>query len=68
MKDTFNFIGVDSWRHPIDWSTFIRKNYVVLRPILFFHREQKITSEDLYKFFTEKAIISFINDKFIQEI
>jgi hypothetical protein len=65
----FFFIGHDNWRHPIRWDGAIdSKKFKVLRPILFFYREQNITSEDLHKFFTEKAIISFINDKFIEEI
>jgi hypothetical protein len=64
----FFLIGHDNWRQPIRWDININKHYRVLRPILFFYREQNITSEDLHKFFTEKAIISFINDKFIEEI
>jgi hypothetical protein len=68
MVKEFNFFGIEKWSSHIDWDININKHYRVLRPILFFYREQNITSEDLHKFFTEKAIISFINDKFIEEI
>lgn len=68
MVKEFGFFGIEKWSLPINWDININKHYTVLRPILFFYREQKITSEDLYKFFTEKAIISFINDKFIEEV
>ena len=64
----YNFTGEKQWKLPIDWLIDISEDYKVLRPILFFHRDQIITKEELAKFFTEKAIITFINDKFIEKL
>lgn len=40
--------------------------YIILRPILWFHRDQKVAVADLEKYFTKKAIDSLINDKYIK--
>ena len=61
--------------NPIDWSTFNinpEKDWpddteaVVLQPIWFFHKEQKITLGNLREFFTPKAIKLFEKDGYIK--
>lgn len=48
----------------IDWSDDVE--VTVLRPIWFFHAEQKITLGKLREFFTPKAIKLFEKDNYIK--
>lgn len=66
-----------SHANKIDWSTFdvnIKKDLcdetevLIVRPILFFSREQKITLGKLREFFTQKAINLFEKDDYIKII
>lgn len=59
----------------IDWGTFDvnpKKNWldetevIIIRPVLFFRKEQKITLGKLREFFTEKAIKLFETDDYIK--
>jgi hypothetical protein len=71
----YKLIGHDSWRdrfeipdtrsHFEKMARFYGK-VEILRPLWFFHEGQKdVKVENLTKFFTDAAIFSFINDKFI---
>jgi len=60
---------------PIDWLSFDinpeiewsdEVEVIVLRPILFFHSEQKITLGKLREFFTPKAIKLFEKDGYVK--
>jgi len=70
MKASIGFYGRPEWQHPLpkmeegygDFKIKVK----VLRPILFFHREQRITLDDLHKYFTLDAIFKLHNDKFIE--
>jgi len=69
-----NFIGHENWskRFPddsdiIDFGASLNdKEVIVLRPILFFHAEQKTTLSKICAYFTQHAIGKLINDKFIE--
>lgn len=59
----------------IDWGTFDvnpkkdlgdETEVLIIRPILFFRREQKITLGKLREFFTQKAINLFETDDYIK--
>jgi hypothetical protein len=64
---------------PINWDMFVEEmnstahiedsvEVVILRAVLFFHSEQKITIGKLREFFTEKAITLFKKDGYIEII
>lgn len=40
--------------------------YIILRPILWFYKDQKVAVADLEKYFTQKAIDSLIESNFIK--
>jgi len=61
--------------NPIDWNSFDinpekdwsdETEVVILRPVLFFYSEQKITLGKLREFFTPKAIKLFEKDGYIK--
>lgn len=59
--------------NPIDWSNFDPEikwsdetEVIILRHVLFFHSEQKITLGKLREFFTDKAIKLFEKDGYIK--
>lgn len=68
----YTFIGRDSWRDSFIlkpdsfYDKFKDKKVVVLRPLLFFYTEQKVTVEDLMKFFTDRSIMEFEQYEFIK--
>ncbi len=65
----FKFIGHQEWKQYIEDSIFENNSEVlVLRPILFFHDEQKTTMARIRANFTDEAIKKLIHDKFIKII
>ena len=68
------FIGHDNWsrRFPsendiVDFGVSLNdKKVTVLRPILFFHGEQKTTLSKISAYFTQHAIAKLVHDKFIE--
>ena len=64
-----NFVGQKEWEHSldIDFRRFLEnKDVTVLRPILFFHTEQKTDLNTIQKYFTDEAIYRLSHDKFIK--
>ncbi len=66
----FNFIGHRAWKKPIldiDFKMYLEdKDVTVLKPILFFHAEQKTNLNTIKKYFTDEAIFKLTHDKFIK--
>jgi hypothetical protein len=67
------FIGHESWKkqYPngtdLDYKTFLEdKEVLVLRPILFFYKDQKTTLSQIRVNFTDHAIAKLVSDKFIE--
>lgn len=64
-----SFVGHPEWRHSLDFDfrRYIEnKDVTVLRPILFFHSEQKTDLDTIKKYFTDEAILKLTHDKFIK--
>ena len=53
-------------RYPQDLEFFTTQTVEVLRPILFFARGQHITMDKLLEYYTDKAIIAFVGDGYIE--
>lgn len=69
----YTFIGPTAWKmiyEESDIQVYLPPDQdmvvTVLRPILFFHAEQKTTLSKIMTYFTSQAIIKLINDKFIE--
>ena len=69
----YQFIGRDSWRETFIlkpdsfYDKFKNKEVEILRPLWFFHAEQKgIKVEDLMKYYTDLAIMQFEQYEFIK--
>jgi hypothetical protein len=63
-----SFVGHPEWKRSldIDFRCYtVNKNVTVLRPILFFHSEQKTDLDTIKKYFTDEAILKLTHDKFI---
>jgi hypothetical protein len=63
-----NFVGPKEWGRSLDIDFrhyTVNKNVTVLRPILFFHREQKTNLDTIKKYFTDDAILKLTHDKYI---
>ena len=67
---THSFVGKQEWRTPPCSSYELDPTdddiVVVLRPILFFYKEQKITYGEINKYFTHEAIRVMEHDGFIE--
>lgn len=64
-----NFVGIKEWENSLDFDfrRYIEnKDVTVLRPILFFHTEQKTDLDTIKKYFTDEAILKLTHDKFIK--
>ncbi len=64
-----NFVGQPEWKCSLDieFRRYIEnKDVTVLRPILFFHSEQKTDLNTIKKYFTDEAILKLTHDKFIK--
>ena len=67
-----SFVGHDNWsrRFPSEnmgsTFSFMDKDVTVLRPILFFHAEEKTKLSRIRANFTEHAINKLVHDKFIE--
>jgi len=69
----YKFIGPTIWKtlsEESDIQVYLPKDYeknvTVLRPILFFHAEQKTTLSKIMTYFTPRAIGKLVHDKFIE--
>lgn len=70
----YTFIGHENWTHIfpsdsdiVDLGVSLNdKKVTVLRPILFFHAEQKTTLSKISAYFTQHAIAKLVHDKFIE--
>lgn len=65
----YNFVGPKEWGRSldIDFRSYIEnKDVTALRPILFFHSEQKTDLNSVKKYFTDEAILKLTHDKFIK--
>jgi hypothetical protein len=63
-----SFVGHPEWKRSLDieFRRYIEnKDVTVLRPILFFHSEQKTDLNSIKKYFTDDAILKLTHDKFI---
>lgn len=67
---THSFVGRDNWKVPPclghEFETNDDDIVLVLRPILFFYKEQKITYSEINKYFTHQAISVMEHDGFIE--
>lgn len=72
--ETLGFIARDNgrFRLPVDFNLYGTlfygndKKVTVLRSLLFFYTEQKVTLGELREFFTDKALTTFQNDGYIK--
>jgi hypothetical protein len=68
----YTFVGPTNWKTlmEVDIQVLLpkddEKNVTVLRPILFFHAEQKTTLSKIITYFTPHAISKLEHDKFIE--
>jgi hypothetical protein len=72
----YKFIGHDNWSRRMPYPSGFpdnlhdyfgdKNNVTILRSSLFFYAGQKTTLEEFNKFFTIKAILIMVHDKFIE--
>lgn len=68
----YRFVGPTAWKMiyeelpPVKLPEDQEMVVTVLRPILFFHAEQKTTLSKIMTYFTPQAIVKLIHDNFIQ--